>query len=67
MAFMDYEERHRLCSASVTLDGKRAKLVGVRADVAVVVTLDGTCSAEWSWRSAAHVVENGGGFRTGAA
>jgi hypothetical protein len=64
MRVPEYEERHRICGLSVTLDGEPARLVGAKKDVATVITCDGARHAEWSWRSAALIVENGGDFRT---
>ena len=58
------EQRRVLAQLSVTLDGRPARIVGVRREYAVVTSLDGRASAEWSWRAAARICDAGGQFRT---
>ena len=58
------EQRRILAQQLVVLDGRPAQIVGVRREFALVVTLDGSGSAEWSWQSAARICNAGGEFRT---
>jgi hypothetical protein len=64
---MDLEKLHdrrRLARAPVTLDGEPARIMAIQSDVALVETLDGKRSAQWSWHSAAQIVQAGGLFHT---
>tara|TARA_R110000764_G_scaffold119797_3_gene207626 strand:+ start:165 stop:380 length:216 start_codon:yes stop_codon:yes gene_type:complete len=61
------EERLTATRIAVTLDGKPARIQGARldgCDGAVVMTLDGSASAEWSWTTAIRIVGQTGRFRT---
>ena len=61
------EERLAATRIAVTLDGKPARIQGARldgSDGAVVMALDGSASAEWSWTTAIHIVGQTGRFHT---
>ena len=64
MDLPELHDRRRLARAQVTLDGEPAKITAIQADVALIATLNGSKSAEWSWRSVARIVRAGGHFRT---
>lgn len=51
-------ERRLLAAAKVTLDGRPAKIGGIRNDFATVTSLYTGASFEWSWHAAAHIVED---------
>lgn len=57
------EARRALCEAKVTLNGKRAKIMGARKQFATVAQFDTGLSAEWSWEAVARIVANGGNFK----
>ncbi len=59
-------ERETLTEVNVTLNGKRARIVGTRMRFPKVATLDvGTPGIEFSWETVKHIVENkGGAFKT---
>lgn len=58
------ERRRILSTQPVTLDGIPARIVGLQRDFALVVALDGTTAAEWSWQSVKLICESGGQFQT---
>ena len=58
------ERRRALAQVAVLLDGLPARIVGVRSDFALIVSLDGSRSAEWSWPSVVRICATGGCFRT---
>jgi hypothetical protein len=56
-------ERIALTGASVTLDGRPAKITGYRREFATVTDrADPVRSAEWAWSTVARIVARGGGF-----
>jgi hypothetical protein len=57
-------DRHSLVLASVTLDGKPARVTGIRNDYALVMALRGETSAEFAWSTVASVVTQGGNFKS---
>jgi hypothetical protein len=62
-AELDYPARRALCAATVTLDGKPAKISGARAESAYVTALPGGPAVEYAWPTVARVVaENDGRF-----
>ena len=60
----DLAERQELCQASVTLDGKAARVSGYRLDFARVTALPGGPGYEWAWSTVARVVAAGGRFQS---
>jgi Zn finger protein HypA/HybF involved in hydrogenase expression len=56
------DRRRELCSATVTLNGRPAKISGVKNNFATVTDLASGMSAEWSWQAVDHVVSGGGRF-----
>ena len=58
------EWRHSLCEASVTLNGNRAKISGVRNAFATVTDLETRMSCEFAWETVARIVERGGNFKS---
>lgn len=63
VASQQLAERYRLAAAEVTLDGKRAQIVGVNHRFAMVRALDGSIEAGWAWETAARIVARDGAFR----
>ena len=60
--YVPTERRMELCSAIVTLDGKRAQIIGWSNDFATVTQLpDGKVSAEFAWTTVEHVIKNSNG------
>lgn len=57
---MSVEERRRLASQPVTLDGKPAIIIGVQREHAIVRSSDGY-SFEWAWPTVEHVVTHKNG------
>lgn len=60
---IDIEIRNRLCNTPATLDGKPANICGRLNQFAIVRTLDGTASAEFSWPAVARIVASGAAFK----
>ncbi len=56
--------RHHLVLASVTLNGKPARVTGIRNDYALVMALRGETSAEFAWSTVESVVSSGGNFKS---
>ena len=56
------ELRRDLARREVFLDGQPARIVGAQLAFARVITLDGSRSAEWAWRSVAKICAEGGWF-----
>lgn len=55
------EEKAALCEAKVTINGLRARISGYALSWAKVTVTEGPfkgASAEWSWHTVKHVVEN---------
>ncbi len=62
---MNIEQRYDLIATKVTLDGRPARICGAKCQFAVVRALDGsTGDFQWAWETVAHVVANGGRFRS---
>ena len=58
-------ERARLVGSAVTLDGKTAVVVGRNEQFATVLTLDGSASFQWAWKTVKLVLAAGGAFESG--
>jgi hypothetical protein len=52
------DERYELVAQSVTLNGERAKVCGVKLDFPRVVQVKSGLSVEFSWPTVQHVIEN---------
>lgn len=61
MSGITEDERHALCEAKVTIDGRPAKVTGARLDFARVYDLESGLSCEWAWPTVAYVVKHKGG------
>lgn len=53
-----------LCEATVTLDGRPAKIGGARNEFATVTALPDGPSYEWRWAAAAFIVARDGAFKS---
>lgn len=60
----NYIDRHALVLATVTLDGKRARVSGIRNDFATVTDAATGLSSEWAWPTVERIVRNGGNFKS---
>lgn len=60
----NYVDRHAMVLATVTLDGKRARISGIRNDYATVTDSTTGLSAEWAWVTVERIVRNGGHFKS---
>lgn len=59
-----YIDRHSLVLATVTLNGKRARISGIRNDYATVTDSTTGMSVEFAWPTVARVVASGGTFKS---
>jgi len=58
------DRRQDLCTANVTVNGRRAQISGWKNDFATVTDLRTGFSAQWAWSTVDFVVaERGGKFR----
>lgn len=55
---MTFEERLALTQTPVTLNGKRAIIMGARNRFATVAQTDSGLSCEWAWPTVARIVHN---------
>ena len=60
----NYIDRHALVLAAVTLDGKRARVSGIRNDFATVTDSATGMAVEFAWPTVERVVRNGGAFKS---
>lgn len=58
------EQRRELCEAEVTLDGRRARVIGYANPFATVATLPDGPRVEFAWSTVARIIERGGEFRS---
>ena len=62
---MNDETKRQLIAATVTLDGRPAKISGRLLGYAVVGSLEQPLtSVQYSWEAVARIVEQGGAFRS---
>ena len=60
--YVPTERRIELCDAEVTLDGKRAKIIGWSQDFATITQLpDGKVNAEFAWATVERVIKHSNG------
>jgi len=59
-----YIDRHALVLATVTLDGNRARISGIRNDFATVTDAATGMSVEFAWPTVERIVRNGGTFKS---
>lgn len=62
MSFPNLEKRRALCEATVTLNGKPAKISGAQERYALVSDRETGLGAPWSWPAVELIVANGGSF-----
>ena len=59
----EHTRRVQICIGTVTLDGERARIFGLRQPFASVMRCDGKGGhVEFSWDAAARIVAKGGAF-----
>jgi hypothetical protein len=59
------DKRYAMVAQSVTLNGERAKVCGVKLDFPRVVQVKSGLSVEFSWPTVQHIIENRDGkFRS---
>ena len=59
-----YIDRHSLVLATVTLNGNRARISGIRNDYATVTDSATGMAVEFAWPTAERVVAKGGAFQS---
>ena len=59
-----YIDRHALVLATVTLNGNRARISGIRNDYATVTDSATGMSVEFAWGTVERVVAKGGAFQS---
>ena len=60
---MPIEDRRILAENDVTLNGVRARIVGIKNDFATVRQLPDGLQADFAWVTVERIVNNGGEFR----
>jgi hypothetical protein len=60
----NYIDRHALVLATVTLDGRKARVTGIRNDFATVTDSATGMRVEFAWSTVDRVVRNGGAFKS---
>ena len=56
--------REEMCNAKVTLDGKRAKVSGIRNQFATVRDMETGLACEWAWSTVERIISKGGAFKS---
>lgn len=59
---LTHHERLSLCATHVTLEGRRAIIMGFQSEKATVLSLDGCYRVELSWETVKAIVAKGGRF-----
>lgn len=62
MPRLTLDDKRELCSQTVYLDGKPAKVSGARNDWATIYTLDGKSFAGFAWNRVERICREGGGM-----
>jgi|DEB0MinimDraft_4_1074332.scaffolds.fasta_scaffold190919_1 hypothetical protein len=58
------DERYDLVNTPVTLNGQPAQIAGAKMDFPIVRNIETGEHYEYAWQTVAHVVANGGNFKS---